>query len=64
MLQTWSLFGGWPGAFLAQRQFRHKTAKPTFQTVFWLIVLIHQLVALDSLRGWRVLREVSRALGF
>ena len=47
------LFGGWPGAFLAQRKFRHKIAKSSYQIGFWLIVLIHQFVALDFLCGWR-----------
>lgn len=40
-----ALMGGSPGALLAQRLFRHKTAKASFQLVFWLIVLV-QLVAL------------------
>ena len=35
------LAGGWPGALVAQRQFRHKTRKARFQLIFWLIVLIH-----------------------
>lgn len=52
--------GGWPGAFLAQRQFRHKTAKVSFQLVFWLIVLAHQFVAFDSLNDWAVSREAER----
>ena len=34
-----SLLGGWPGALLAQQQFRHKTIKQPFQVVFWLSVL-------------------------
>ena len=54
------LFGGWPGAFLAQRQFRHKTSKASFLVVFWAIVLIHQLVALDSLAGWRFTNNALR----
>ena len=29
------LLGGWPGALIAQQQFRHKTAKQSFQIVFW-----------------------------
>lgn len=33
--------GGWPGALVAQRYFRHKTRKPRFQVIFWLIVLAH-----------------------
>jgi uncharacterized membrane protein YsdA (DUF1294 family) len=47
------LVGGWPGAFLAQRTFRHKISKTSYQVEFWLIVLLHQLVAADSLVGWR-----------
>ena len=34
-------FGGWPGAILAQLLFRHKTRKPSFQFVFWMIVAVH-----------------------
>lgn len=33
--------GGWPGALIAQQQFRHKTVKATFQTVFWSTVLVN-----------------------
>lgn len=35
------LLGGWPGAVLAQAIFRHKTRKPSFQFVFWMIVAVH-----------------------
>ena len=35
------LLCGWPGALLAQQQFRHKTVKQPFQAVFWLTVLIN-----------------------
>ena len=52
-LHVAELIGGWPGAYFAQRIFRHKTAKTSFQVVFWMIVLAHQLVAADSLIGWR-----------
>ena len=52
------LAGGWPGAFLAQRTFRHKISKASYQVVFWIIVLLHQIVALDSLLGWRLTKEV------
>jgi len=41
------LFGGWPGAFLAQRKFRHKTRKISYQAIFWAIVFLYQLAALD-----------------
>jgi uncharacterized membrane protein YsdA (DUF1294 family) len=40
-LQLIALFGGWPGAWLAQRVFRHKTSKPRFLIVFWVIVALH-----------------------
>jgi uncharacterized membrane protein YsdA (DUF1294 family) len=49
-LHLGELCGGWPGAFLAQRKYRHKTAKASFQITFWTIVLIHQFAAFDSLR--------------
>lgn len=47
--------GGWPGAYLAQRHLRHKTRKVRYQVVFWLIVVVHQFLALDFCRGWAVL---------
>lgn len=43
------ILGGWPGAFLAQRKFRHKTAKRSFQGGFWFAVVIHQFIAIDEL---------------
>ncbi|KPA95413.1 MULTISPECIES: DUF1294 domain-containing protein [Pseudomonas] len=43
------LLGGWPGALIAQQAFRHKTRKLSFQVVFWLIVLLHQVFWIDRL---------------
>lgn len=43
------LFGGWPGALVAQQMFRHKTRKASFQVVFWAIVLAHQILWADWL---------------
>ncbi len=40
-LHILSLLGGWPGAFLGQQHFRHKTKKLTFLIVFWCVVLLH-----------------------
>lgn len=50
-LHLLELVGGWPGAFLAQRKFRHKTRKLSFQIVFVGIVLLHQLAAVDVILG-------------
>ena len=41
------LLGGWPGAYLAQRVFRHKSAKRSYRLIFWGIVFLYQIVALD-----------------
>lgn len=38
-LQVVSLLGGWPGALIAQRVYRHKTRKQPFQMVFWIAVV-------------------------
>jgi len=48
--------GGWPGAFLAQRLFRHKLTKVRYQIVYWCSVALHQGLALDALLDWRLLR--------
>jgi uncharacterized membrane protein YsdA (DUF1294 family)/cold shock CspA family protein len=51
------LLGGWPGGYLAQHQFRHKTAKASFRRVFRGTLLLHEAVALDYLLGWPGLRR-------
>ena len=52
------LAGGWPGALIAQQWLRHKTRKVSYQVVFWLIVLIHQLLWADwLLLGGRYLTQ-------
>ena len=48
-LHAVELFGGWPGALLAQQLLRHKTKKASYQGVFWLIVLVHQVYWLDQI---------------
>ena len=40
-LHLLAFLGGWPGAFLGQRQFRHKTQKVSFRIVFWITVVLH-----------------------
>lgn len=40
-LHLLSLIGGWPGALLAQRMFRHKSSKRSFQKTYWATVVLH-----------------------
>jgi uncharacterized membrane protein YsdA (DUF1294 family)/cold shock CspA family protein len=56
-LHVFSLLGGWPGAFIAQRWFRHKTVKGSFQTVYWITVILN-----CSLLGWLFTPSGTRML--
>ncbi|WP_025127404.1 DUF1294 domain-containing protein [Pseudomonas sp. PH1b] len=49
VLHALELAGGWPGALLAQQLLRHKTRKVSYQTLFWLIVALHQVFWIDRL---------------
>ncbi|WP_256587247.1 DUF1294 domain-containing protein [Pseudomonas sp. FW300-N1A1] len=49
VLHAVELAGGWPGALLAQQVFRHKTRKVSFQVLFWIIVLLHQVFWIDQM---------------
>ncbi|KAB0494215.1 DUF1294 domain-containing protein [Pseudomonas vancouverensis] len=49
ILHALEFAGGWPGGLLAQQLFRHKTRKVSFQVLFWLIVLLHQVFWIDLL---------------
>lgn len=40
-LHAIELFGGWPGAWVAQRVFRHKLRKTPYMLVFWVIGGLH-----------------------
>jgi uncharacterized membrane protein YsdA (DUF1294 family) len=62
-LHLFELLGGWPGAFLAQRSFRHKTAKLSYQIIFWLIIFGYECVAIDYLLGWKLAHAVRQQLG-
>ena len=59
-LHLLELLGGWPAAFVAQRRFRHKCSKPSYQAAFWLIVLAYQFAAYDSLQDWKYSRSLLK----
>jgi uncharacterized membrane protein YsdA (DUF1294 family)/cold shock CspA family protein len=42
-LHAVALLGGWPGALVARRVFRHKTKKQPFRTIFWGTVIANCL---------------------
>ena len=58
-LHLMDLLGGWPGGLVAQHQFRHKTAKVTFQSAFWLTVVVNLAAAAWLVMDDRVLRVVK-----
>ena len=55
------MFGGWPGAILAQQLLRHKTAKLSFRAVFWASVLINVFVFV-ALNAPGVVRSIADLL--
>ena len=48
-----SVLGGWPGAILGQKTFRHKTQKTKFRIWFWLAVTVN-LIAMGLLLWWAI----------
>lgn len=57
-LQLLSLAGGWLGGLFAQRVFRHKSSKKSFQFVYWVTVFINIafLFVITSPSGRRILK--------
>jgi len=51
-LHLMALLGGWPGALMGQRAFRHKTQKLSFRVVFWLCVVLHLIVVSGAVYLW------------
>ena len=43
-LHLMAFLGGWPGAILGQRQYRHKTQKVSFRIVFWMVLALHVII--------------------
>jgi len=56
-LHLFGIVGGWPGALLAQKTFRHKSKKEEFQTVFWATVIINCFAL-----GWLLTKNGSAFL--
>ena len=42
-LHTLEFLGGWIGAFIGQKVFHHKTAKKSFQHIYWLMIILEIL---------------------
>jgi uncharacterized membrane protein YsdA (DUF1294 family) len=40
-LHTVELVGGWPGSWIGQRYFHHKTHKTSYQFMFWIVAVLH-----------------------
>ena len=40
-LHLLALLGGWPAAWWAQQNLRHKTSKASFRTVYWITIGLH-----------------------
>lgn len=56
-LHILSVVGGWPGAIIGQKLFRHKTQKRSFRTIFWLTVTTN-ILAVFSVFGYPFLQHV------
>lgn len=52
-----ALFGGWPGALVAQKVLRHKSSKASFQLTFWATVVIN-----CGVLGWLLTAKGAGAL--
>lgn len=52
-----ALLGGWPGALVARKFYRHKTTKQPFRTVFWITVATN-----CAALGWWVLEQPLASL--
>ena len=58
-LHLFAVFGGWPGALMAQRVLRHKSAKASFQMTFWATVVLN-----CGILAWMLSPSGAQALSF
>ena len=56
------LAGGWPGAFVAQRRLRHKCSKPSYQSIFWTLILLYPIAAANVILDQRLSRALIEIL--
>ena len=54
-LHLLEVFGGWPGAVIAQRGIRHKSVKRSYRRVFFSLVTLH--LGLFAAVLWFVLKD-------
>ena len=50
-LHLLSVLGGWPAAWLAQQNMRHKSSKTAFRAVYWATIVLH-CAALAGFLHW------------
>ena len=51
-LQLYALIGGWPGAYIAQRQLAHKNSKLSFRREFGFVILGNAMLVSWLLSPW------------
>lgn len=63
-LHLWALIGGWPGAIIGQKLFRHKSKKFSFQVTFWATIILNcaALAWLISMDGLAFIEDVIGGL--
>lgn len=64
-LNLFSLFGGWPGAAIAQSHLRHKSKKLSFRIVYWITVIVNcgVLLWLTTPEGASGIQMILKNLG-